>query len=171
MLFETGKYYHLHRPSDEGKIIFKEEINYLFFLERYQLYLGELVSTLAYCLLPSEFHFIIKVNTADCDLLEKNLAEFLNGYAKAINNGFARNGDALQLQVKAHEIDGEHQLLPAISRVHQRPVEAKVAAQMEKWKYSSYPYLTGLRNGVITSGNFILQQYFPAETIQKSSEG
>ena len=171
MLLGAGKYYHLYNLSSEEKIIFKEEKNYLFFLERYQLYLGEFVSTLAYCLLPADFHFIIKVHTADSDMLEKNLAAFLNGYAKAINNGFAQNGNALQLRIKAKEIGGEDEVLPFITYVHQLPLTANLANRMEEWPYSSYPDLIGMRNGAIASNKFIRQNFFTAEEFQKYSEG
>ena len=171
MLLETGKYYHLCNLSVSEKIIFKEDKNYLFFLERYQLYLGELVSTLAYCLMPTDFHFVIKVITPDCDLLEKNLTAFLNGYAKAINNGSVQNEHSLHLEVKAGEISDESQLLPLITHVHQQPVIGKLVDVMEEWKYSSYPDLIGRRNGAIVSDNFIRQHFFTAEEFQKYSEG
>ena len=171
MLLVAGKYYHLYNLSNEEKIIFKEEKNYLFFLERYQLYLGELVSTLAYCLLPADFHFIIKVLTVDNDVLEKNLTTFLNGYAKAMNNGFAQNGNSLQVRIKAKEIGDEDQVLPLVTYVHQLPVTAQLATRMEEWHYSSYADLIGMRNGTIASSKFIRQNFFSVEDFQKYSEG
>ncbi len=171
VLLETEKYYHLYNLSADEKIIFKEDKNYLYFLERYQLYLGELVSTLAYCLLPADFHFVIKVVTADRDLLEKNLDAFLNGYTKAINNGFAQNGNSLRLKVKAREIGDESHLLPLITNVHQLPVVTKQAERREDWEYSSYPGLAGMRNETLVDKDFIRQYFHSAEAFRKYSEG
>lgn len=61
MEFETGKYYHFYNRSNNEELLFKSEENYVYFLEKYRYYLGPLFSTLAYCLMPTHFHFLVKI--------------------------------------------------------------------------------------------------------------
>ncbi len=170
MVLETDKYYHLYNRSNNEETIFKEEQNYIFFLERYRYYMDESVSTLAYCLMPTHFHFVIKIITDDCVSLKKNIAALLGGYTKAINTTYERHGSLFQPRSKAKEIDDEEYLLTLMTYVHQNPVRAKLVGRMDDWKFSSYSDLTGTRNGTLPDRDFIRSYFSFSKDFQKYSE-
>jgi hypothetical protein len=171
MTLQTGKYYHLYNAVENREIIFKEEQEYLFFLERYRIFIGEFVTTLAYCLTPSEFHFVIKVIAADCDALKKNIDAFFSSYEKAINNGYTKQEGAVFLQPELKEINPESYLLPLVTYVHQNPVRLKLVERIEDWKYSSYQHFAEMRNDAIANKEFIRLFFSSPEAFRRYSEG
>jgi len=54
-----GKYYHVFNKSVGGELLFKNEGNYLYFLEKYKKYVAPFADTLGYCLMPTHFHFLL----------------------------------------------------------------------------------------------------------------
>jgi putative transposase len=170
VVLETGKYYHFYNRSNNEETLFKNEENYIFFLERYRYYMEGFVSTLAYCLMPTHFHFLIKIVTSDYILLKKNIAALLGGYTKAINEAYSRHGSLFQPRSKARRIDDEFYLLTLISCIHQNPVRAKLVNRMAEWQYSSYRDLAGLRNGSLPDRELIRQHFRHLSDFQKYSE-
>jgi putative transposase len=171
MKFQTGNFYHFYSRSNNEEIIFKDENDFLFFLERYRRHLDPFVSTLGYCLMPTHFHFIIKVITEDCGLLKKNIAALLGGYTKVVNKLRGRHGSLFQPRAKAKEINDERYLLTLLAYVHQNPLRAQLAKRLEDWKYSSYADLAGLRNGSLPDREFIRKCFSsPAEFKEYSEE-
>ena len=62
---ESSKYYHIHHHANGFENIFKSEENYRFFLEKYKFYISPVANTLAYCLMPNHFHFLIKIKSEE----------------------------------------------------------------------------------------------------------
>jgi len=60
-MIQPSTYYHIYNHANGFENIFKEEQNYCFFLEKYQFYISPIADTLAYCLMPNHFHFLIRV--------------------------------------------------------------------------------------------------------------
>jgi putative transposase len=170
MLLETGKYYHFYDRSTNNEIIFKDDGNYRLFLEHYKQYTEQYLSTIAYCLMPTHFHFLIKVTDADISSLKKNLAALLSGYTKALNRSFNRHGSLFQPHSKAKEIDDEHYLPTVISYIHQNPLRAGLVKHIEDWNYSSYPDLIGLRQETLVDQTFIRQYFSSPQEFKKYSE-
>jgi putative transposase len=54
-----GQYYHVFNKSVGGEFMFKTDENYRYFLEKYKKYVAPFAETLAYCLMPTHFHFLI----------------------------------------------------------------------------------------------------------------
>jgi len=170
MTLETGKYYHFYDRSNNNEVIFKEDRNYKFFLERYKEYTEQYVSTIAYCLMPTHFHFLIKVTTADIASLKTNIAVLLSSYTKSLNRSFERHGSLFQPHSKAKEIDDIGYLLTVVSYIHQNPLRAGLVKHLEEWNYSSYPTLAGLQNEPIVDQNFMRQHFPSSEAFKKYSE-
>lgn len=55
-----GQYYHVFNKSVGGELLFRNEANYLYFLGKYKKYVSPFAETLAYCLMPTHFHFLIR---------------------------------------------------------------------------------------------------------------
>ena len=166
MQFETGKYYHLYNRSNNEEIIFRTDENYLYFLQRYREYFENEFATLAYCLMPTHFHFLVKVRAEKPENLSDTIGAFLSDYTKAFNVRFERHGSLFQPRTKAKEIDSEEYLITLITYIHQNPVRAKLVNKQEEWKYSSYLDLVGMRDGSLPSKDYILQ-YFKSLTDYK----
>ena len=170
MHFEFGKYYHLYNRSNNEEIVFRTGENYVYFLKKYRLQLHNLVDTITYCLMPTHFHFVVKVRTMDEDALQKTIGLLLSGYTKAINKRYHRHGALFQPHTKAKEIVGDRYLLTLISYIHQNPVRAKKVVKPEDWPYSSYCDIAGMRNGTLPDKDFY-RKYFKSEIeFQRYSE-
>lgn len=159
MKFETGKYYHLYNRSNNEELIYREDENYLYFLQRYREYFKQDLVTVAYCLMPTHFHFLIKVKTENPDRLNDNIGAFLSGYTKAFNLRYDRHGSMFQPRTKAKEVGNDEYLVTLITYIHQNPVRAKLVSTQPEWKYSSYLDLIGERNGNLPDKDFLLQYF------------
>lgn len=60
---EPGKIYHLYTHANGSENFFRTEENYRYFLQRYQHFIPLVADTLAYCLMPNHFHFLIRIKT------------------------------------------------------------------------------------------------------------
>ena len=63
--FEENHYYHIYNHAADTRNIFTTEIDYQDFLNKHYKYLACVFNTIAYCLMPNHFHFIVKVKAVD----------------------------------------------------------------------------------------------------------
>jgi REP element-mobilizing transposase RayT len=167
---ELGKYYHLYNRSNNEEIVFRADENYVYFLKKYRSYLQNFVNTIAYCLMPTHFHFVVRVTTTDESALQKSIGLLLSSYTKAINKRYHRHGGLFQPHTKAKEILDKRYLLTVISYIHQNPIRAKKAVKLEGWPYSSYCDIVGMRSGTLPDKDFY-RKYFKSEVeFKKYSE-
>ncbi|NUN70766.1 MAG: transposase [Bacteroidetes bacterium] len=138
MILETGKFYHLYNRSNNKEIVFKEPGNHEFFLEKYSKLISPYVETIAYCLMPTHFHFCIRVVTEDMDRLRDNIGVLLSSYTKAINKRFDRHGSLFQQHTKAIWIDDVSYLSTVCRYIHLNPVRAGMVGRPEDWRFSSF---------------------------------
>ncbi len=170
MHLEKDQYYHFYNRTNNEELLFKSKENYSHFLERYRNYTDAYFSTLAYCLMPTHFHFIIYITSDEISELKKNIATLLSGYTKSINIMYSRHGSLFQPRSKAKLIDDEKYLLTLVSYVHQNPVRAKLVERMEDWQFSSYLDLIGNRNGTLPNREFYRQYFKTFKDFQIYSE-
>jgi len=57
------RYYHVFNQGNEKRLIFFQEKNYQYFLNKYAEYMHDYVDTFAYCLLDNHFHLFIKIKS------------------------------------------------------------------------------------------------------------
>ena len=86
---EIDRYYHIFNRGNNHELLFYKEFNYSYFLNKYDKYLSEHVSTFAYCLMPNHFHLLIKTKT---DSTSKQLRKLFQSYALSINKQENRTG-------------------------------------------------------------------------------
>ena len=70
--FEPNNIYHVCNHGNGDDLIFREDDNYRFFLERLRVYITPVAAIYAYCLMPNHFHFLLRVKP------EEELIEFMN---------------------------------------------------------------------------------------------
>lgn len=78
-IFESDRIYHIYNRAVGDEKLFRIDDNFLYFLQKYHQYLGDKVDTLAYCLIPNHFHFLVKVKSGiENDLLVKSFLTLRN---------------------------------------------------------------------------------------------
>ena len=162
MQLETGQYYHLYNRSNAGEVVFKEPENYLYFLRKYRQHLDTHFATIAYCLMPTHFHFLIRIKTETPINAQNALGVLLSGYTKAINKRYQRHGSLFQERSKAKWVNNERYLLMLMTYIHQNPIRAGLATHLADWPYSSYPDLAGYRQGNLPERSFV-SAYFHSD--------
>ena len=68
-------YYHIYNRGNNKENIFVNDDNYLFFLDKWKLHLHPHTDTLAYCLMPNHFHFLIKVKSIESFTVPESLTK------------------------------------------------------------------------------------------------
>jgi putative transposase len=129
--------YHLYNRGVDGRKIFIDDQNYLFFSQRLLQYSSELsIKILAYCLMPTHFHLLVQQNG---DIAAGFLCQkCCNSYTKAFNNWVHRTGTLFESKYKAIDVDREEYLLQVTRYIHANPVKAGLVDVPSKWLFSDY---------------------------------
>lgn len=156
MELEPNKYYHLYNRSNNQELLFRNRENYLYFLSKYRYYMEGFFITLAYCLMPNHFHFLIQIKScSDIIKLKKNFGILLSSYTKAINKANSRVGSLFQQHSKSKELNEDRKLLNVINYIHQNPLRKNLVKKIEDWEFSSYRDYAGLRAGTLVNKKFL----------------
>ncbi|MEQ1588638.1 MAG: transposase, partial [Cyclobacteriaceae bacterium] len=62
MQFVEGSFYHIYNRGNNRQLIFFEERNYKFFLNKIEQYVVPHTNLLAWCLMPNHFHLLVQAN-------------------------------------------------------------------------------------------------------------
>ena len=153
--------YHIYNQGNNRERIFHEDADYIEFLKLFRKYVLPNCETLAYCLMPNHFHFLIQATelSAKNKLVGNlNLCELSNGYrllqsnyAQYINKKKGRTGSLFRQKTKAKSLQDGHKNYGFIAfyYIHQNPLRAGLVQQLEDWDFSSFPDYAGRRNGTI----------------------
>jgi len=184
--FLPDQYYHFYNRGNNRQAVFFERDNYLYFLKSIKKYLCGYVDVLAYSLMPTHYHLLVRVKPLPQPLPQPQTSEFLKNsevlaaassaavskammrlgvsYTKAINKRFARVGALFQGQFNGKPVQNYAHLLSLCVYIHANPVKDGLAAQPEDWEYSNYLDWISLRSGTLVNREFI-QEHFgtPAE--------
>lgn len=153
---EPGQSYHIYNHANGTENIFREEENYLFFLKQYDKYLGDVVDTYAFCLMPNHFHLLVGVkpdvnlsgfqNLTDLAMIKhpsnnptvKAFSDFFNSYTKAFNKRYERKGNLFIRAFNRIPIETESQWQETFLYIHLNPVKHGFVDRTEDWKWSSW---------------------------------
>jgi len=170
--FVADVYYHFYNRGNNRQAVFFESENYLYFLGGVTKYLVPVVYIVAYCLMPTHYHILVRVKqtsevfkTSEVSLqVSRAMQKFLISYTKAINKRFDRVGSLFQGQFQAKPIQSYSHLLNLCVYIHANPVKDGLVALPEDWIYSNYLEWLGQRAGTLVDREFI-QEHFgsPAE--------
>ncbi|KPQ16190.1 MAG: transposase [Algoriphagus marincola HL-49] len=138
-IFEEDRIYHIYSRSVGNDLLFIEEKNYLFFLDKYDQFCSRVFTTLAYCLIPNHFHFLVQVKPdIENHQVVKAFSDFLNSYTKAFNKTYSRNGALFQRKFKRKLVEQENYLTRMILYIHHNPTKHRIVENFKLWNYSSY---------------------------------
>ena len=166
--FAPDVYYHFYNRGNNRQAIFFEPDNYLYFLGGVKKYLVPVVNIIAYCLMPTHYHILVRVMLQTSEVLETSevsaqvslaMQKFLISYTKAINKRFARVGSLFQGQFQAKPIETYSHLLNLCVYTHANPVKDGLVALPEDWIYSNYLEWLGQREGTLVNREFIQENF------------
>lgn len=167
MKFNINSYYHIYNRTVNEEPLFRSHDNYLYFLKKYRKYLEDYFETIAYCLMPTHFHFLVRIkdiinidlsdenNKLDI-LISKGMQVLQSSYTKAINKKNNRHGNLFQAHYNSKVVENDNYLITLLTYIHQNPVRSELVVNPYEWQFSSYQDYIDLRNGTLPSKEFIL---------------
>jgi len=143
VIFEKGRYYHVFNRGNAGSNIFFQSRNYKYFLSLYKKFLLDYLNTLAYCLLPNHFHFLVQINSQITDdniskVISEGFRKLFITYTQAINKQERRHGSLFQKNFKRIEVDDEDYLSRLIGYIHLNPVKHGLVNDFKNYPHSSF---------------------------------
>jgi putative transposase len=161
--FEGNINYHIYNRGINGTSIFKKEENYHYFLRKWKKLIHPFFETMAYCLMPNHFHFLVKVKPLTPEIkqtiqametpksrkmiseeisynefLEDQFKRMFSAYALAFNKQENRTGSLFQKRFKRVGIGNDFKLWHLLAYIHHNPIHHKFEQEYDKWKFSSY---------------------------------
>ena len=156
--FEEGEFYHIYNRTVDKQLMFKNEDNYLFFLNKYDEYLSAFVDTYAYCLLGNHFHMLVRIKEAISfqkqsnlinyilpnsvktthDIVSHQFRKFFQSYSMAFNKQHERVGTLFQTPFKRAYLENDAYFTSLIYYIHANPQNHGLIGDFREWKWSSY---------------------------------
>ena len=144
-----GETYHIYNRAIGAELLFKEEKNYPYFLEKFLSYTSGICEVYCYCLLPNHFHFLARLNLTglkdlsglglkDLSGLAQPFSNLFNCYAKSYNKMYHRKGTLFMRPFKRILVDSDAYFTQLIHYIHANPVHHGYVENMHDWKFSSY---------------------------------
>ncbi|EKD56578.1 MAG: hypothetical protein ACD_58C00145G0001 [uncultured bacterium] len=161
----NGYYYHIMNKSIAGYTIFNSDFGCIRFINTLTYYLKDnpdlsyahflklsavdqsiflnkhnakdgIVDILAYCLMPTHFHLILKqlVNKG----VSRYVANILNSYTRYFNIKHNRKGPLWQGKFKNVLVESDEQLIHLTRYIHLNPVTSNLVDDPKDWEFSSY---------------------------------
>ncbi|MCK5145495.1 transposase [bacterium] len=130
-------FYHVYNRVEKGRKLFYNDEHYLFFLKLWlDVDFKSSCKILAYCLMPTHFHYLLQV--LDSDLFSKKMSYFFNRYCKSLNTQTNQTGNIFPNRFKAKIITDEKYLTGLCGYIHMNPVRTEMVSAPEQWPYSNY---------------------------------
>ena len=108
----------------------------------------------AYCLMSNHVHLLIQEQTpADIKLIMKRV---LGTYAYWFNKKYQRSGALIANRYKSTCVENDEYLLALTRYIHQNPLNAGIANDLEKYRWSSYQDYLKKERTSLTDTQFIL---------------
>lgn len=131
--------YHMFNRGNQKQMIFLQEQNYDYFLEKIGKLFCADASLLAYCLMPNHFHFMaLTKSDFDYGAFSSRLRTSLSSYTRGIQIQEKFSGSLFQQNTKRKELAKFSDAINCFHYIHQNPLKAKLVSSMEQWSYSSF---------------------------------
>ena len=150
MQLSEGFLYHVYNQANNKEIIFLDDEDYSYFLNRVKAWVSVKSDILAYCLMPNHFHFLIHCNSLSVEIVNVGslkLSQLSNGfrlvqsqYAQYFNKKYLRSGSVFRPKIKwkvLNDSNADH-ATNCFNYIHQNPAKAGLTAKRGGvWRYSS----------------------------------
>lgn len=165
MSYLQNTIYHIYNRTNNKETLFKDDDDYLRFLEGVRKHILPTAEILGWCLMPNHFHFLVytteqsvqqtKVGGLSLQEIQKGIKNLLSSYTKYINFRYKRSGNLFQQKTKYKVIDKDS--FQVLHYIHQNPWKAKFVDKLELWKYSSFVDFIGLRKGTLCNRQLAIE--------------
>jgi REP element-mobilizing transposase RayT len=164
-MFEPEGIYHIYNRANGDENLFREEKNYLFFLENFLKYIHPIAKIYAWCLMPNHFHVMIRIRQEEelgnaaafqkfetfgkletailSKVISKQFSNFFSSYTQAYNKVYGRTGSLFQPNMKKKEVTSDAYFTQLVLYIHNNPVKHGFVKNLCDWPHHSYHYITG----------------------------
>jgi len=150
----VDRYYHIYNRGNNRENIFFREEHYHFFMEKYKEMIHPYVNTYAYCLLPTHFHFLIKIDQFEshgsCQQPSHLFRKFFQYYAVWFNKKQNRRGSLFTKYYRRVEVSSDDYLRRLIYYIHLNPVKHDITRDFRSYPYSSFRSYASFQPSIIT---------------------
>jgi REP element-mobilizing transposase RayT len=152
--FVPDGFFHVYNRTNGSHKLFRDPNNYEYFLRNALEDLSDALDFYSYCLLPSHFHFIVKVKPANeilqllrCGSSDNNdinkvvsrqLKNFFIKYTMSFNKYHNRQGSLFNHRFRRVAIESFDQLKDSIFYVHSNPVHHSLSKTFIDYPWISY---------------------------------
>jgi len=165
--FTPDCYYHIYNRGNNRQKVFFETDNYLYFLRGIKKYLLPVVDMIAYCLMPTHYHLMVRVKDLGQQTSEVSKTSEVStamqkmsiSYTKAINKRFERVGSLFQGAFQAKPITNSKHMIHLCRYIHANPVKDGLVSDPAEWPYSNYLEWINERDGKLIDRDFVQNQF------------
>ena len=137
-IIEPDRFYHIYNQGNNKEDLFKEIINYNYFLNLMRTHLIPVSDIVSYCLLKNHFHLLIKtIEPENGQNFSQAFCNLCNAYAKAINKKYNRTGSLFRARFKRKNVADEKYLKQLIVYINLNPVYHGFINDPYRYRYSS----------------------------------
>jgi len=137
-IIEPDRFYHIYNQGNNKEDIFKETINYYYFLTLLKKYIIPVADILSYCLLKNHFHLLVKTKESENGkYLPQAISNLCNAYAKAINKKYNRIGSLFRTRYKRKKVLDEKYLKQLLVYINLNPIYHGFTKEIYTYRYSS----------------------------------
>ena len=145
-IIEPDCYYHIYNQGNNKEDIFKETMNYHYFLSLMKKYVVPTTDIISYCLLKNHFHLLIHTKELETGkTFSQSLSNLCNAYAKAVNKKYNRTGSLFRARFKRKKVTSEKYLKQLIVYINLNPVYHGFEKDIYTYQYSSLLLLVSKR--------------------------
>lgn len=160
MDFQPNYLYHVYNRGNNKRQLFFKRSHYFRFLHKVEKELLPYSEILAYCLMPTHYHFLILAKEYDLKEgfktylgdpqvfhpLTRKIGSLQSSFSRLLNLERNESGSHFQQKAKAKLLNTQdHYPLICFHYIHQNPIRANLVRNMEHWEFSSYPDYAGMR--------------------------
>jgi len=159
---EPGRMYHIWTHANGDDNLFREEQNYIYFIDKYSYHIEPVAETFAYCLMPNHLHLMVRVKKESevleflrvkksnltlqgfetlggfSNVISRQFSHLFNGYSQAFNKLYNRKGSLFIPNFKRKLIDSEIYFGILIAYIHNNPVHHGFTSTPGQWPHSSW---------------------------------
>jgi putative transposase len=155
MKFQPHSIYHVYNQGNNQQQLFFGDEDYIKFLELFETYISPYVDTIAWCLIPNHFHFMLSVKE-NCvevkqgglvlDSVSNGFRKLLSAYAHYFNAQYKHSGSVFRPKTKELTIKGSRNyFINCFYYIHQNAWRHGLVKHSSFWKFSSYHFYAGSR--------------------------
>lgn len=139
IMMQPNTLYHLFNRGNQQQLVFPEERNNHYFLEKVKKAFSVDIDLLAFCLMPNHFHLMAYTSdNFNYNSFSNRLAVMLRSYTRGIQKQEKFVGSLFQQNTRKKELPKFQDAFNCFQYIHQNPLRANLVNRLEQWQFSSF---------------------------------